>query len=288
VAGRQHKPLRGATGSGGEAKTASRLYFIFFQDFLLGRNRRWNFGLITLLVGILPAVLQASDGRPNLIWQADLQGIHDLVVQGDRVRVESKSGPMPSRVIYRFVNPLPAEDMEINVEPISSRGYVHVVEQPSLSNGYTLRVRIEDRQDGLYPYRVFISWTGSERMTPKALAAMDHKNKHKVHPPEDKVWVVDDKAEKITCGAMWRGNIHGTARLAIREDSVKVISGNAVGEIERQAGAKPMKSAHAAAALALPAGVTAKVVEPPGPKNDYTLLIDVTGDTGLALVELAW
>jgi hypothetical protein len=287
VAGRQHKPLRGATGSGGEAKTASQHQFNFFPSFLLDRNGKWGFLLLALLV-ILPVALRASDGRPNLVWQADLQGIHDLVVQGDRVTVESKSGPVPTNVIYRFVTPLPAEDMEITVEPVSSRGYVHVLEQPSLSNGYTLRVRIEDRQDGLFPNRIFISWNGSERMTPKALAVMDHKNKHNAHAPEDKVWVVDGKAEKITCGSVWRGNVHGTARLAFREDGVHVISGNAAGEMEKQAAAKPLKSAHSAAALALPAGVSAKVVEAPTAKNDYTLLVDVTGDTGLALVELAW
>ena len=203
---------------------------------------------------------------PNLIWQADLQGIHDLVVQGRPghggvevgANADRRSSTGSLRRCRRMI-------WRLTCEPISSRGYVHVVEQPSLSNGYTLRVRIEDRQDGLYPYRVFISWTGSGHMTKKALAAMgDHKNKHKVHPPEDKVWVVDDKAEKITCGAVWRGNMHGTARLAIREDGVHVISGDAAGEIEKQAGAKPMKSAHVAAALSLVGGVSAKVVEPPG------------------------
>ncbi len=255
---------------------------------MLGRSCWGNF-LAVALLGILPAVLQASDGRPNLVWQADLQGIHDLVVQGDRVTVETKSGPMPTNVVYRFVTTMPADDMEVAVEPISSRGYVHVVEQPSLSNGYSLRIRIEDRQDGLYPYRVAVSWNGLGHMTKKSLAAMgDHKSKHNVHPPEDKAWVVDDKAEKITCGAVWRGNVHGKARLAIREDGVHVISGDAAGEIEKQAGAKPMKSAHAAAALSLVGGVSAKVVEAPGAKNDYTLVIDVTGDTGLAAVELAW
>ncbi len=247
--------------------------------------------MVVLLLGILPAVLQAGGGRPNLIWQADLQGIHDLVVQGDRVTIESKSGPMPTNVIYRFVTPMPADDMEIDVEPVSSRGYVHVVEQPSLSNGYALRVRIEDRQDGLYPYQLEISWNGLGHMTKKAMAAMgdrDHKTKHNTHAPEDTAWVVDGKPEKITCGAVWRGNVHGTARLAIREDGVHVMSGDAAGEIEKQAGAKPMKSAHAAAALSLVGGVSAKVVEPPGAKNDYTLVIDVKGDTGLAAVELAW
>ena len=255
---------------------------------MLGLSGWGKFALVALL-GILPGALRAGEGRPNLIWQADLQGIHDLVIQGDRVTIESKSGPMPTKVIYRFVMPLPEEEMEIDVEPISSRGYVHVVEQPSLSNGYSLRVRIEDRQDGLYPYHLAISWNGLGHMTKKAMAAMgDHKTKHSAHPPEDKVWVVDDKAEKITCGAVWRGNVHGTARLAIREDGVHVMSGDAAGEIERQAGAKPMKSAHLAAALSLVGGVSAKVVEPPGAKNDYTLVIDVTGDTGLAAVELAW
>jgi hypothetical protein len=245
--------------------------------------------VVVALLGILPAALQAGEGRPNLIWQGDLQGIHDLVVQGDRVTVESKSGPTPSKIVYRFVAALPAEEMDIDMEPISSRGYVHVVEEPSLSNGYALRVRIEDRQDGLYPYELAISWNGLGHMTKKALAAMgDHKAKHTSHTSEDKAWVVDDKLEKITCGAVWRGNLHGTARLAIREDGVHVVSGDAAGEIERQAGAKPMKSAHLAAVLPLVGGVSAKVVEPPGAKNDYTLVIDVTGDTGLAAVELAW
>jgi len=252
-------------------------------------KRFWPALGLAAVLGILPAAIQAGDGRPNLVWQADLQGIHDLVVQGDRVTIESKSGPTPTNVIYRFVTPMPPEDMEIDVEPISSRGYVHVVEQPSLSNGYALRVRIEDRQDGLYPYQLAISWNGVGRMTKKALAAMgDHKSKHNMQPPEDKVWVVDGKPEKITCGAVWRGNVHGTARLAIREDGVHVVSGDAAGEVEKQAGAKPMKSAHIAAALSLVGGVSAKVVEPPGAKNDYTLVIDVTGDTGLAAIELAW
>src|SRR5271157_4640027 len=214
LAGRRHKPLRAATRSGAEARTASQKHFNVFRSFLLGLSGWGKFALVAFL-GILPGALQAGEGRPNLIWQADLQGIHDLVIQGDRVTIESKSGPMPTKVIYRFVMPLPEEEMEIDVEPISSRGYVHVVEQPSLSNGYSLRVRIEDRQDGLYPYHLAISWNGLGRMTKKALAAMgDHKSKHNMQPPEDKVWVVDGKPEKITCGAVWRGNVHGTARIA--------------------------------------------------------------------------
>jgi hypothetical protein len=255
---------------------------------LLGRRGWGKFGLVALL-GILPVVVHAGEGRPTLVWQADLQGIHDVVVQGDRVTIESQTGSAPTHVIYRFVTPLPADEIELDVEPLSSRGYVHVVEQPSLSNGYALRVRIEDRQDGLYPYRLAISWNGLGHMTKKAVAAMgEHNGKHNTHAPEDKVWVVDGKAEKITCGAVWRGNVHGTARLAIREDGVQVVSGNAAGGLEKQAGAKPLKSAHTAASLPVVGGVSAKVVELPGAKNDYSLIIDVTGDTGQAAIELAW
>src|SRR5271156_5316161 len=107
VAGRRPKPLREAPGSGGEVETATQTHFSVFRRLLPGRLLWPNLGL-AVLVGILPAVLQASEGRPNLIWQANLQGIHDLVIQGDRVTIESKSGPMPTKVIYRFVTPMPA------------------------------------------------------------------------------------------------------------------------------------------------------------------------------------
>src|SRR5271157_2425178 len=62
VTGRPHKPLRWATGSGGEAITASQNHFSVFRAFLLDK-RFWPALGLAAVLGILPAAIQAGDGR---------------------------------------------------------------------------------------------------------------------------------------------------------------------------------------------------------------------------------
>jgi hypothetical protein len=246
------------------------------------------------LLAFAPAA-RAGVARPKLLWQGELHGIQDLIVHGNRVDVERQSGAGLSKINYRFLTPLPELDVEATVRLLRSRGYVHIVQQPEYTNGYTLRVRIEDRQDGNYFYRLEIDWPESDvhgQKPLKQLAEKPKKPKHQVLSGER--WGLDGESAGISCRRIWQGEIEGTVQLAVSDDGVKVIGGTAkdVGEVkgvaEPEGHPRPLKEAKSVAAISLSPDVITRIVETPGRENAYTFKVEVSGGAGPVSLELAW
>ena len=227
--------------------------------------------------------------RPKLLWEGDLHGIQDLVIHGNRVDVEAQSGAELSHVCYRFLQKLPELDLQATVHLLVSRGYVHIVQQPEFKNGYVLRVRIEDRQDGIYHYRLAISWPDVDINGQRSLRSLGEKPKKRKRPErEGESWTLNDKVEKIACRRIWQGDIEGTVQLEISESGAKVISGKAEGELESQGEQKPFEHAKEVGVMSFSRDIVTRILEPPGPGNNYTFKIEVTGGDGPAAIELAW
>ncbi|HEX4230983.1 MAG TPA: hypothetical protein VHZ07_20065 [Bryobacteraceae bacterium] len=226
-------------------------------------------------------------GRPQLVWQGMLDGTHDLVIQNDRVVVEDVSGPPVRDILYRFVTPLPATEVKVDVDPRVSRGWVHTTQEPTMDNGYTLRVRIEDRQSGEYFYSIAFTWHALYD-EPDNFSMTKLRGLHKSAAPRDAIWVVDGRREKVTCGAIWAGTVSGNARIAIAGREAHAVQGQASGDLEPVGGTRWPKGAYLPIVMAISASTKVEVVENPTNKNDYTLVIEVRAEEPVVKIEIAW
>jgi hypothetical protein len=277
----------------GRQSPASSLVLLHFIRFFLAGTLK-----LAPLVCLLASLQAVSAGvaRPKLLWQGELHGIQDLVVHGNRVEVERQSGAEISKITYRFLTPLPELDVEASLHLLRSRGYVHIVQQPEYDNGYALRVRIEDRQDGTYLYRLMIDWPDSDvhgQKSIKTLAEKPKKPKHQVLTGER--WGGADTPEAgISCRRIWQGDLEGTVQLAVSDQGVQVIGGTAkdVGQVEGLAEPeghpRPLKEAKSVAVISLSPDVITRIVETPGRENAYTFKVEVSGADGPVSLELAW
>lgn len=249
------------------------------------------------LVCLLACTVAVRAGvvRPKLLWEGELHGIEDLVVHGNRVDVERQSGAELSQVTYRFLAPLPELDLDATVHLLRSRGYVHIVQQPEFNNGYTLRVRIEDRQDGTYRYRLLIDWPDTDvhgQKSFKMLAEKPKKPKH--HELSGEKWGVDGEPARISCRRIWQGEIEGTVQLAISDQDVQVTGGTAKniaqeeGEAEPEGNPRPLRDAKSVAVISLSHDVITRILETPSRENAYTFKVEVSGADGPVSLELAW
>ncbi|MGC2659433.1 MAG: hypothetical protein WA324_15870 [Bryobacteraceae bacterium] len=269
-----------------------RAYFVYSSGF---KRRLPKFGviaplLILLALGHLEARRRSElTGleRPQLVWQGKLEGTHDLIIQNNRVRVEDISGPPVGEVEYRFVTPLPATEVKVDVDPRVSRGWVHTVQEPTLDNSYTLRVRIEDRQSGPYFYSIAINWQTLYK-EPAGISMTKSLRSHKNAAVPDSAWFVNDSRAKVTCGAIWSGVVRGTARIAIGDREARIVQGKGSGDLDPVRGTRWPKGAYLPVVMATSMGTRAEIVDHPTPENDYTLVIEVRAGQPAVKIEIAW
>lgn len=110
-----------------------------------------------------PCILCAQN-RPQFIWQGDVDGIDILYLHGKQLHVKVQEGADVARQRFQFYEVLPEVRQDVRVEVQEGRGYVHVVDQPRLENGYTLAVAIEDRQPGSSFYSIALFWDASNNI----------------------------------------------------------------------------------------------------------------------------
>lgn len=111
------------------------------------------------LATALPVLQAGEEAKPQMIWQGDVEGAAFLYIHGKRLKTETRgSGPIENER-YRINDALPPNHQDVRLRVSEGRGYVHIVEQPSLDNDYTLTVAIEDRQAGRSFYSIAMEWT---------------------------------------------------------------------------------------------------------------------------------
>src|SRR5260370_2968650 len=145
-----------------------------------------------LLFVLLPWVLCAQD-RPQFIWQGDVDGIDVLYLRDKVVDVKVLDGAPVANQRFQFYDRLPQTKQDLKLEIREGRGYVHIIDQPRLENGYTAAVSIEDRQPGTAFYSIALYWDASNRFFEGA---------HSPGRSDQLVWTgrVDDEA-LISCRA---------------------------------------------------------------------------------------
>lgn len=158
-----------------------------------------------------------------------------------------------------------------------------------MDNGYTLRVRIEDRQPGEYFYSIAITWQalyyqdGIDNFSMTKLRGSRNRAVRR-----DAAWVVNGKRETVSCGAIWAGTITGKARIAIGGREARVKQGQASGDLEPIGGTRWPNHAYLPIVMATSASTRVEVVDNPTTKNDYTLVIEVRAEQPVVKIEIAW
>ena len=85
------------------------------------------------------AWLCAQD-RAQFVWQGQVDGTAILHLAGKRLAVQIQDGAPVERQKFHFSDRLPETQQVVRLEVLEGRGYVHVVDQPSIENHYTLAV----------------------------------------------------------------------------------------------------------------------------------------------------
>ncbi len=114
----------------------------------------------SFLLSCVCASLCAQDS-PQFVWQGQVDGTAILHLSGKRLAVQIQDGAPVERQKFHFSDALPQSQQTVRVEEVEGRGYVHVIDQPSIENRYTLAVAIEDRQPGSSFYSIALYWDAS-------------------------------------------------------------------------------------------------------------------------------
>ena len=117
------------------------------------------FAALVLFLGLAPAVW-CQDEIETLRWRGRVDGVDDIIIRGDKVRVEHVAAKPIQSQDYRFSAPLPAADVELTLRTIQGRGNLRLLEQPTRRNDYTAVVRIDDSEPmGDDEYEFELSWS---------------------------------------------------------------------------------------------------------------------------------
>lgn len=118
---------------------------------------------------ILPLLLWAypnlrAQDRPQFVWQGQVDGTVILHLAVKRLVLQIQDGAPVQRQKFHFSDSLPETQQQVRVEVLEGRGYVHVIDQPSIENHYILSVAIEDRQPGSSFYSIALYWDVSNNL----------------------------------------------------------------------------------------------------------------------------
>ena len=118
-------------------------------------------GLVSPIFCALCAQSAHGGPGPQFVWQGQVDGIAILHLQGKHLAVQIQQGAPVDRQQFHFSDALPDIQQKVRVEVLEGRGYVHVLDQPSIENHYMLAVGIEDRQPGSAFYSIALYWDTS-------------------------------------------------------------------------------------------------------------------------------
>jgi hypothetical protein len=115
----------------------------------------------TISAGTLLAVAATparADGRPLFTWSGTVDREAIIVMRGAVLETRGDGYEAFRSARFRVNEALPRANGNISIAKADGRGDIEVIEQPSLFNGYTARVRVRDSQRGADRYRVVVTW----------------------------------------------------------------------------------------------------------------------------------
>ncbi len=118
----------------------------------------------TLAGGVAIAASAGSaraDGLTLFTWSGTVDREAIIVMRGAILETRGDGFDVFRDARFRVNEPLPRVNGSISIARADGRGDIEVLEQPSLFNGYTARVRVRDRQRGADRYRLVVTWEGA-------------------------------------------------------------------------------------------------------------------------------
>jgi hypothetical protein len=221
---------------------------------------------VSFLLLLGAAVAQDS---PQFVWQGQVDGVAILYLRGNRVDVQAKEGAPVAEQQFHFYHGLPETRQDARLRVIEGRGYVHIVDQPRVDNGFTLAVSIEDRQAGSSFYSIALYWDSSDRVF--------ERSRGEGHP------------EAIA----WSGRVSGEALVSCQGKTCSsTSSGGAPVAAEHFKFTRPLPNQPVEVTLAEREGRgEIRLVEQPSERNHYTVRVsihDPQGGSSDYSFKLAW
>lgn len=100
-----------------------------------------------------------NPGNSGMVrWTGRVDSDVYVYIQNGSVRTQVRSGQGTVNEQATFSTPLPRRDMTVSVNKRNGRGSVQVIQQPSMSNGYTAIVQILDNDSGADNYEFEMNW----------------------------------------------------------------------------------------------------------------------------------
>jgi hypothetical protein len=227
-------------------------------------NYKYRFLALFLTFG-LSVGLRGQD-RPQFIWQGQVDETAILHLAGKRLTVQIQGGVPVEHQKYHFSDALPGVQQDVRVQVLQGRGYVHVIDRPSIENHYTLAVSIEDRQPGSSFYSIALYWDASGNLFEQGA----------------------EKTDKLT----WTGLVDEAAIVSCRRQScVSSAEQGAPVANEHFQFSRPMPDRDTDVRLEIPEGRgEIRLIEQPRQQNNYTARVSIhdplagAGDYSFTLV----
>ena len=116
--------------------------------------------MMTGTVLALSASPAQADDRTLFVWSGTVDREAIIVMRGATLDTRGDGFESSREARVRITEALPRTNGIVRVQRADGRGEVVVIEQPTAFNGFTMRVRIRDRQSGADRYRLIATWDG--------------------------------------------------------------------------------------------------------------------------------
>ena len=182
------------------------------------------------LLGAASTPLRA-DGRTLFVWSGTVDREAIIVMRGAFLETQGDGFETYREAHFRVTDALPRANGTVSIARADGRGDVEVIEQPTLVNGYTTRVRVRDRQSGADRYRLVVEWrsTGDDdrRDRDDDRDGYDRGGRDRDGRDRGGFGRRDDIGDRRDAGALrWSGEVDAVAEVRIQGRRVEYIARN--------------------------------------------------------------
>jgi hypothetical protein len=262
-------------------------------------QRSLPFATVALVAAAPLATAGAQQGQEVFEWSGQVDREVQVVIRGSDIRTNRIGPTEPGRPRVRSVSSIPRQDGSLNVQVVSGRGYVHIVQQPNSSNGYTAIVSVEDPSGGAANYHIVGYWQGSGNSDINRNRGRNNNNDRDNRDRRND----DDRNSRGGVNGNnrpnesmlhWSGNVDGELELRIQNGriSTRNLSGNQPTSIRVNNGYMNVPRTDASVGVVMSQGRgTVNVVEQPSSRNGYATVVrirDPQGGYGYYDFDLMW
>ena len=113
---------------------------------------------LAAVYGILTIAPAQAQGRAGMSWSGRVDQDTIIYIHQDKARTDTITGHTTDHIRTNFWRLLPDRPVRVFLVNWQGRGFVRVVQQPSLDNSFTAAVEIRDPQPGHGDYSFTLGW----------------------------------------------------------------------------------------------------------------------------------